>query len=106
MIGRWGHVAQQRRWLIHVHDERSHLAFAVEVAEWVAATGMAITDAGATGDADVVEFFATFIARQNARDVLLDFRVDVAVDPKEIEPAIIVEIGKSGTPADVAIEAA
>ena len=93
--------------VVQVVDDDVDVAVVVEVGEGGAAAGLRRRDRRAelladVGEASVAQVaihdLALFVAGFGLE--LADFRIDVAVDEEQIEPAVAVEIEKADAPAE------
>ena len=88
-------VAQQRRRLVHVHDEHVDVAVVVEVAEGGAAARVRVVSARAARGGHVLESRRRRVCERRCADprcgycgeLPLDLRVDVAGDVEEVVPS-------------------
>lgn len=94
-------VSEQRRRLVEIEDHEVQVAIVIEIAHAAAAAGVRRGNTR-TGVGAVQQFFKSAVSKitkQDARaavgklrQLLFHFRINAAGDPKQIGPAIIVQV--------------
>ena len=99
-------VAQQRRQLVHVHDENIEVAVVVEIAESHAATGVRAGHAGTGLVQQFLEPAAAQVAEdhegsfvRHLRTVALHFGIDHSGGDEKVGQAVVVQVHDAGAPA-------
>src|SRR5215467_8383095 len=102
-------AAQQLGNIVDAIDDHVEIAFVVEVADGQAAAGDSFQNAGTGVERYVAKGAVAQVAVKNLAlaiagfgSGITDLRIDVAVAEKNIGPAVIVEVEKSGAPAQEA----
>src|SRR5215831_20054165 len=100
-------VLQQRGPIVHVHDEDLGSAVAIEIAGCQPAGGTGRVETGAGFGGNVCEVpVAQVVVEQRLLPVAfadgrtIDFGIDVPVGQHQIGPTVLVDIQKSGAPAE------
>jgi hypothetical protein len=103
-------VAQQRRGLVHVHDEDVEVAVVVVVAEGDPAARSRGDRARPAARGDVLESAVAEVAEHDLGPAVrvlgeprLDLGVDVAGGVQEVRPAVVVQVGGTRPPLHVAV---
>jgi len=101
-------AAQELRKVVDGIDNDVEVAVVVEVAESAATRGDRSGNAGTCVVGDIIEAsIAQILVKQLALRIagfgleLLDFGIDVAIADEDVGPAVVVEIKKAATPAEI-----
>src|SRR5437016_3258046 len=104
-----GGVLEQRGGLAEIGNEDFQFAVIVEIAESAAAAGMGLEHGGSGALGNLLEAPVAEVSKDLARHLeavignnFFDFGIDCPVYLAQVEPAVIIEVGEAGAPADVA----
>ena len=107
MVGVAGQVDEEHGAVGEVVDDGFEASVVEEVGDGEAAAGARFGEGWAGGFADVFELAVAQIAVEEAGFAVggaefggVDFGVDVAVDDQEVGPAVVVDVGEHGSPAE------
>ena len=102
-------VAQKRRQIIEVENERIDTAIVEVVAKGRATAGEALAYTGTHLRGDILEFAIAQVAIDDARvlvgfpeAIVIDLGINMAVDLEDVRPAVVVEVEEAAAPGDIA----
>src|SRR5882757_6158317 len=103
-------ITKQRRQIVHIQNQHIHVTVVVVIAKSSAAAGELFADARPHLRRNVFETAVTQIPVNQPRIlvslvevVIVDLRIDVAIDLDNVLPAVIVVIHKSATPRYITV---
>src|SRR6266568_3422717 len=104
-----GGVLEQRGRLAEIGNEDFRFAVVVEIPDSAAAAGMGLEHGGSGPLGNLLEAPVAEVSKDLARHFeavigndFFDFGIDRPVHLAQVEPAVIIEVGEAGAPADVA----